>query len=63
VRKLADGEIYLLLAGTRSAEGHTQNLHLCATGTRTLRLTALLRTRQGPGFVIASGKRTLVRTF
>src|SRR5919112_5377728 len=42
VRKLADGEIYLLLAGTRSAEGHTQNLHLCSTKTRTLRLNAYL---------------------
>ena len=42
VRKLANGEIYLLLAGTWSAEGYTQNLHLCSTGTRTLRLTAYL---------------------
>src|SRR5215207_3135524 len=42
VRKLADGEVRLLLAGTRSTEGHTQDLHLCAAGTRTLRLTAYL---------------------
>jgi hypothetical protein len=34
VRKLADGEIYLLLAGTWSTEGHTQDLHLCATEVR-----------------------------
>ena len=40
--KLADGEIYLLLAGTRSTEGYTQDLHLCATGTRTLRVEAYL---------------------
>src|SRR5215208_7822835 len=37
VRKLADGEVCLLLAGTRSTEGHTQDLHLCSTGARALR--------------------------
>src|SRR5215204_7368211 len=42
VRKLADGEVRLLLAGTWSTEGHTQDLHLCAAGTRNLRLTAYL---------------------
>jgi hypothetical protein len=42
VRKLANGEIYLLLAGTWSAEGYTQDLHLCSTGTRTIRFTAHL---------------------
>src|SRR5215203_5774461 len=42
VRKLADGEVRLLLAGARSTEGYTQDLHLCATRTRTLRLTAYL---------------------
>ena len=42
VCKLADGEIYLLLAGTWSTEGHTQNLHVCAAETRTRRLTAYL---------------------
>src|SRR5829696_866287 len=42
VRKLADGEVGLLLAGTWSAEGYTQDLHLCAAGTRNLRLTAYL---------------------
>src|SRR5215203_236495 len=42
VRKLADGEIYLLLAGTWSTEGHTQDLRLRATGARILRLTAYL---------------------
>src|SRR5215218_4610789 len=42
VRKLADGEIYLLLAGTWSTEGYAQDPHLCAAGTRTLRLTAYL---------------------
>jgi hypothetical protein len=41
-RKLADGEIYLLLTGTWSTEGHTQDLHLCAAGTRTLRVVAYL---------------------
>src|SRR5215211_7160661 len=40
VRKLADGEVGLLLTGTRSAEGYTQDLHLCATGARTLRVDA-----------------------
>src|SRR5215212_638695 len=44
VRKLADGEVCLLLAGTRSTEGHTQDLHLCSTGTRTLRVDAYLAT-------------------
>jgi hypothetical protein len=47
VRKLADGEVYLLLAGTCSAERYTQDLHLCSTGTRTLRLTAYLATWSG----------------
>jgi hypothetical protein len=42
VRKLADGEVRLLLAGTWSTEGYTQDLHLCATRTRTLRLIAYL---------------------
>src|SRR5215208_3389527 len=44
VRKLADGEVCLLLAGARSAEGYTQDLHLRDTGTRTLRHTAYLAT-------------------
>jgi hypothetical protein len=44
VRKLANGEIYLLLTGTWSTEGHTQDLHLCSTGTRTLRLDTHLTT-------------------
>jgi hypothetical protein len=44
VRKLADGEIYFLLAGTRLTEGYTQDLHLCSTETRSLRLTAYLAT-------------------
>jgi hypothetical protein len=44
VRKLADGEIYLLLADTWSAEGYTQDLNLCSTRTRTLRPTAYLAT-------------------
>jgi len=42
VRKLADGEVRLLLAGTWSAEAYTQDLHLCATRTRTLCLTTYL---------------------
>ena len=42
VRKLADGEVRLLLAGTWSAERYAQNLHLCAAGTRTLRVDAHL---------------------
>ena len=54
VRKLADGEIYLLLVGTWYTEGHTQDLHLYATWTRTLGVDAHLarsrlrhRLRQG----------------
>jgi hypothetical protein len=46
VRELADGEVRLLLAGTWSAEGHTQNLHLRSTGARTLRPTAHLARAQ-----------------
>jgi hypothetical protein len=42
VRKLADGKVRLLLAGTRSAEGYTQDLHLCATRTGTLCVDAYL---------------------
>jgi hypothetical protein len=42
VRKLADGEVCLLLSGTWSAEGYTQDLHLCATEARALCLTAHL---------------------
>ena len=42
LRKLADGEVRLLLAGTWSAEGYTQDLHLCSTVTRTLRVDAYL---------------------
>src|SRR5918997_1769003 len=42
VRELADGKVCLLLAGTRSAEGYTQDLHLCATEARTLRVNAHL---------------------
>src|SRR5919107_1780640 len=40
--KLADGEVHLLLAGTWPAEGHTQDLHLRATGARALRRTVHL---------------------
>jgi hypothetical protein len=29
VRKLADGEVCLLLVGTWSAEGYTPDVHLC----------------------------------
>src|SRR5829696_6152150 len=48
VRKLANGEVGLLLAGTWSAEGYTQDLHLCSTRTRTLRVDAhLARSRLG----------------
>jgi hypothetical protein len=46
VRKLADGEVHLLLAGTWSAEGYTKDLHLCSTGARSLRLTAYLARSQ-----------------
>jgi hypothetical protein len=42
VRKLADGEVYLLLAGTWSAECYTQDLYLCSTGARDLRVDAHL---------------------
>src|SRR5215218_9134301 len=41
-RKLADGEVRLLLAGTWSAECYTQDLHLCSTGTRVVRIDAHL---------------------
>jgi hypothetical protein len=41
-RKLADGEVRLLLAGARSTEGYAQDLHLCATRTRTLRVASHL---------------------
>src|SRR5688500_705671 len=37
-RKLADGEVRLLLAGARSTESYTQDLHLCATRTMTFRV-------------------------
>src|SRR5215210_3133166 len=37
MRKLADGEVCLLLAGARSTEGYAQDLNLCAAGARTLR--------------------------
>ena len=47
MRKLADGEVYLLLAGTCSAERYTQDLHLCATGTRILRVDTYLATWSG----------------
>jgi hypothetical protein len=33
-RKLADGEVRLLLAGARSTEGYTQDLHLGVSGAR-----------------------------
>src|SRR5918911_1049525 len=36
LRKLADGEVRLLLAGTWSAEGYTKDLHLCSTGAKAL---------------------------
>src|SRR5215212_911448 len=37
LRKLADREVRLLPAGTRSAEGHTKDLHLRTTGARAIR--------------------------
>jgi hypothetical protein len=40
--KLADEEVRFLLAGTWSAEGHAQDLHLCSAGTRVLRIDAHL---------------------
>ena len=42
VRKLADGEVRLLLAGTWSTERYTQDLHLCSTRSRTLRVASHL---------------------
>jgi hypothetical protein len=42
VRQLADGEVRLLLTSTWSAEAYTQDLHLCATVTRALRIDAHL---------------------
>ena len=58
VRKLADGKVRLLLAGTRSAECYTQDLHLCATRTGTLRVDAYLA-RSRPRYL---GQRTLCST-
>jgi hypothetical protein len=54
VRKLADGEVCFLLAGTRFTEGYTPDLHLCATKARAVRVDAhlarsLLRHRLGQG--------------
>src|SRR5215216_3429389 len=40
LRKLANGEVCLLLAGARFTEGYTPDLHLCATEAWALRLTA-----------------------
>src|SRR5919107_4633162 len=65
LRKLADGEIYLLLVGTWSTEGHTQDLHLCSTGTRTLRVDAYLarsrlRCRLGQGTLCSTALRPLL---
>src|SRR5215213_6479072 len=62
VRKLTDGEVRLLLAGTWSAEGYTQDLHLCATGARTLRVDAYLarsrlRHRLGQGTLCSTALR------
>ena len=42
LRKLSDEEVCLLLASTRAAEGHTTDLHLCATKARVSCLTAHL---------------------
>jgi hypothetical protein len=42
LRKLANGEVCLLLAGTRPAEGYSQDLYLCATVARILRIDAHL---------------------
>jgi hypothetical protein len=42
LRKLANGEVCLLLAGARFTEGYTPDLHLCATETRALRLASHL---------------------
>src|SRR5215213_8168762 len=52
LRKLADREVRLLPAGTRSAEGHTKDLHLRTTGARAIRPAShlarlLLRLGQG----------------
>src|SRR5215203_1563847 len=59
VRKLADGEVRLLLASTRSTEGYAQDLHLCSTGARTLRVDvhlarSRLRHRLGQGTFCAA---------
>src|SRR5215208_136469 len=47
LRKLADREVRLLPAGTRSAEGHTKDLHLRTTGARAIR-PASPRSRKSP---------------
>src|SRR3712207_3907330 len=40
--KLANGEVCLLLAGARSTESYTPDLHDCSTGARTLCLASHL---------------------
>jgi hypothetical protein len=61
-RKLADGEVRLLLAGARSTEGYAQDLHLRDTGTRVPRpashlAIARLRHRFGQGDPDPKGPR------
>src|SRR5215212_973989 len=48
LRKLADGEVYLLLAGAPFTEGYAPDLHLCATEARALCLTAHLAASRVP---------------
>src|SRR5215217_3801159 len=48
LRKLANGEVCLLLAGARFTEGYTPDLHCCATEARALRLAAHLARSRRP---------------
>src|SRR5215211_3735890 len=48
LRKLANGEVRLLLAGTRFTEGYTPDLHLRAMGARALRVASHLARSRRP---------------
>src|SRR5829696_7471456 len=48
LRKLANGEVCLLLAGARFTEGYAPDLHLCATEARALRLASHLARSRCP---------------
>src|SRR5687767_9589922 len=48
LRKLAEGEVCLLLAGASFTEGYAPDLHLRATGARALRLASHLARSRRP---------------